>query len=120
MQTEFSTCTFSLPVSGDFCGQPVVVILYYLSPLDTTVPLKAKVVSLFLGSLETLAHLMYAFAYCQVLVINSCICLAKVASQQRVHRAVGTVRQPHKVESGRPTSSCDFPLRLPKGGPVAL
>ena len=39
----------------------------------------------FVGSLETLAHLTYAFAYCQVLVINSCICLAKVASQPRVH-----------------------------------
>ena len=22
LQTEFSTCTFSLPASGDFCGQP--------------------------------------------------------------------------------------------------
>ena len=92
LQTEFSTCTFSLPVSGDF----------------------------FVGSLETLAHLTYAFASCQVLVINSCICLAKVVSQPRVHRAVGTVRQPHKVVSGRPTSSCDFPLRPPKGAPVAL
>ena len=88
MQTELSICKFPLSVSGDFCGQPVVV-LYYLSLLDTTVPVKAKVVSLFLGSLETLAHLMYAFAYCQVLVINSCISLAKAASQPRVHRAVG-------------------------------
>ena len=25
LQTELSTCTFLLPVSGDFCGQPVVV-----------------------------------------------------------------------------------------------
>ena len=120
MQTKLSTCTFPLPVSGDFCGQPVVVVVYYLSPLDTTVPVKAKVVSLFLDSLETLAHLMYALAYCQVLVINFCICLAQVASQPRVHRAVGTVLQSHKVVSGRPTSSCDFPLRPPTRAPVAM